>query len=91
MVPESVCIPALIVKAPTPLMSPLKPVLPSEIVNVLPPRVTVPEPLRVAIVVPELVAEISKVPLAATPEEAATDPDVRSAKVAPLLIVVAPA
>ena len=54
------------------------------------PKVTVPAPDKVTIDALVVTVEISNVPLAATLDEDAIAPEVLSAKVAPLLIMVAP-
>ena len=75
---------------PVSWMTPLKVVLALESVSVLLPKATVPAPDKVTIDAPEVVPEISNVPLAATLDDDAIAPEVLSAKVAPLLTIVAP-
>ena len=71
-------------------MAPLNDVLPSEIVNVFEPRVTVPEPLRVIMEDPVVVPEISNVPSTSTVEESAMAPEFNRYRVLPEPIVVVP-
>ena len=52
------------------------------------PKVTVPAPDKVTIDAPEVVPEISNVPLAATLDEDAIAPEVLSAKVPKEIVVV---
>ena len=89
MIPDSVSVPPVTERPPLPAMMPAKVVAPLLIVSVLVPSVTAPLPDNVLIEAPAVVPEISKVPLSATPLEAAMLPEPLSAKV-PAEIVVAP-
>src|SRR6185503_15803454 len=74
-------------KPPAPPMTPAK--LPDALVrvSVLVPRATLPEPDKVLMNAPELVPEISKVPLSTTPLDEAMLPAPASASVPPEMVV----
>ena len=82
--------PALSVRPPVPPMIPAKVSLAAVSVRVLVPSVTAPLPDNVLIEAPAVVPEISKVPLSATPLEAAILPEPVSASVEPELMLLAP-
>ncbi len=73
--PDRVSVPAEteIVSPPVPPIAPAK-VPPFDSVSVLAPSETVPLPDRLTIEVPPVSAEISNVPLSATPLDAAIEP-----------------
>ncbi len=90
LVPSKLAVPPARVKPPVPLMLPAK--LPEALVSlsVCAPRLTAPLPDRDWMDAPSAVAAMSKMPLSATPAEAAMRPAPASARVAPGLIVVVP-
>jgi hypothetical protein len=71
-------------------MAPLKVELALLKVKFRVPKATAPEPDRVEMLAPLVVAEMSKVPAVATPLEEEMLPAPLRAKIAPLSIVVAP-
>ena len=71
-------------------MLPANVVEPFAMVSDLAPRPTTPDPDRVAMVVPALPWEMSKRPLAVTPDEVAMLPAPERARPALVSIVVAP-
>ena len=88
--PLRVSVPPETVRPPVPPMTPPKVVEPAVIVSVCAPSETPPVPDRVLIDAPAEVPEMSNVPLSATPEEVAMLPVPMRARVAPLLMLVAP-
>lgn len=90
LTPDSVCAPPLTVRPPVPPIVPLNVPAAFASVSVRPPRATMPEPVNALMVAPEVVPEISNVPLFTTPLEAAMLPAPDNASV-PALMVVLPA
>ncbi len=91
LLPDRVCVPACkTILPPVPPIDPLnESLLAAVIVSDLDPKTTEPAPARLLMLVPEVVALISKAPVAVTTEESAMDP--LPVKVSdPVLIVVAP-
>ena len=88
-VPDKVSVPELNVKPPVPFIAPENVSFAALKVSVLEPKVTVPAPLKVLILAPDVVLAISNVPAFATPLDAAIDPLPLKANV-PALIVVPP-
>ncbi len=89
--PDRVCVPACkAMLPPVPLIEPLKLSLLAAVSdNDCPPRLTEPAPAKLLMLVPEVVALMSKVPVALTTEESAMEPLPVKVNV-PALIVVAP-
>ena len=89
-IPVRICVPPLINSEPVPPMAPEKAPEADVSVRDLAPRATVPAPVSALIEAPEVVAEISRVPPFATPDELATAPAPDRDRVAPEAMVVAP-
>ena len=90
LVPLSVSVPPLTVTPPEPAMTPPKVSLALVSVRVLPPRATLPLPASDWIDAPLVVAEMSKVPLSVTLDDAAILPLPDRARVPSLPTLVAP-
>ena len=79
--------PPVRVTPPLPPIAPEKAVEALVRVSVCAPRATLPEPDRVLIEAPDVVPEISKMPLSVTPLDEAILPVPVSASVPPLIVV----
>ena len=88
--PDNPCVPPVIASPPVPPTTPAKVPEAAVSVSVFAPKTTAPAPVSALMEAPDAVAEMSKVPAFATPDEAATPPEPERASAAPDRMVVAP-